>query len=81
MMMMIMKIGKTITQVMIINHKMKKLMQMLLLRLFGHKPVTNLPRTVTKFNSVYPQNQPSFQEWVEQYRVSMLWDRRAINID
>ena len=56
-------------------------MQILLLRLFGHKPVTNIPKYVTKFNSVYPENQPSFHDWVKQYRVSMLWDRRAINID
>jgi hypothetical protein len=60
---------------------MKKLMQVLLYRLFGHKPVTNLQRTVTKFNSVYPQNQPTFQEWVKQYKVSMLWDRKAIKVD
>ena len=56
-------------------------MQVLLYRLFGHKPVTNLQRTVTKFNSVYPQNQPTFQEWVKQYKVSMLWDRKAIKVD
>jgi hypothetical protein len=60
---------------------MKKLMQILLLRLFGHKPVTNLQISIPKFNSIYPDNRPSEQEWMAEFKFGMLWDRKVIHID
>jgi hypothetical protein len=56
-------------------------METLLLRLFGHKPANEPIKPHTKFNSSYPKEQLTFQQWVNQYRVGMLWDRRQIKID
>ena len=53
----------------------------LLFILFGIMPKNTKPRHITTFNSVYPINQPSFQDWVKEYNVSMLWDRKAIKLD
>lgn len=33
-----------------------------------------------KFNSTYPKNRPSEQEWFKEYRVSMLYDKETIHI-
>jgi hypothetical protein len=33
-----------------------------------------------KFNSTYPKNRPSEQEWFKQYKVSMLYGRKTIHI-
>lgn len=56
-------------------------MQFLLLRLFGHKPVTTRLRPTTKFKTTVPKERPSFEQWVKQYNVSMMWDRKVIYID
>ena len=56
-------------------------MKILLFRLFGHKPITTQLSATTKFKTTVPANRPSFHEWVKQYNVSMLWDRKTIKID
>ena len=53
----------------------------LLFILFGIMPKNTKPKHITTFNSVYPQEQLSFQDWVKEYNVSMLWDRKAIKLD
>jgi len=60
---------------------MKKLMQFILLRLFGHKSVTNIQRNSPEFKSTYPTNRPSLQEWAKEYRFGMLYDRKIIYMD
>lgn len=55
-------------------------MKTLLYRLFGHKPKTSVLRPTTKFNTTIPNCIPSFQEWVKEYRVGMLYDRKIIYI-
>jgi hypothetical protein len=66
-----------------VNYKSFKTKQMetLLLRLFGQKPANQPIRPNGKFNSSFPKEQLTFHEWVKQYNVSMLWDRRTIKID
>lgn len=56
-------------------------MKHLLFILFGHKSVTNIQKTVTKFRSIYPSNRPSEQEWMNEFRCGMLYDRKIIHID
>jgi len=56
-------------------------MQFLLLRLFGHKPVTTKLRPTTKFKTISPINKPSEKEWMAEFNVGMLWDRKIIHID
>lgn len=56
-------------------------MQFILLRLFGHKSVTNLQISSPKFRSSYPTNRPSLQEWAKEYRFGMLYDRKIIYMD
>jgi hypothetical protein len=33
-----------------------------------------------KFKTVYPDNQPSQEEWFKEFRVSMLYDRQTVYI-
>jgi len=60
---------------------MKKLMQILLLRLFGHKPKIEVLTPITQFKTTLPTRKPSFEQWVKEFNVSMLWDRKIVNID
>jgi len=56
---------------------MKKLMQVLLYRLFGQKPVTNIERIVTKFNSIYPTTRPTEKEWANEFKVGSRYGHRG----
>jgi hypothetical protein len=56
-------------------------MKHLLFILFGHKSVTNISRTETEFKSTYPSNRPSLQEWMNEFKLGMLYDRKIIYID
>ena len=52
-------------------------MQILLFRLFGHKPVTNIERIVTKFNSTYPTNRPTEDEWSKEFKFGSRYGTRG----
>jgi len=55
-----------------------KFMQNLLLTLFGHKPKTTELRPTTKFKTTVPTNRLSLQEWVKEFNVGMMYDRKVI---
>jgi hypothetical protein len=44
---------------------------------FEYQPVDNIN---TGLHTVHPDNQPSEQEWLNEYKVSMLYDRKIIHI-
>ena len=48
--------------------------------IFGvrRKPVDTIS---TGFHSLYPKNQPSYEEWCKEFPVSMLHDRKAIYLN
>ena len=52
----------------------------LLFILFGVMPKNTKPKHITTFNSVYPINQPSEQDWMNEFRVGMLYDRKIIHL-
>lgn len=52
-------------------------MQILLYRLFGHKPVTNIERIVTKFHTLHPINRPTEKEWVNEFKVGSRYGHRG----
>jgi len=56
-----------------------KTMQFIKQLIFGirREPVDTIS---TGFNSCYPENAPSYEEWCKQFRVSMLHDRKAIHL-
>ena len=56
-------------------------MQILLFRLFGHKPQTSKLRPTTKFKTLLPTSKLSFQEWVKEFNVSMLHDRKIVEMN
>jgi len=56
-------------------------MKQLLFILFGHKTVTNSQKIVTKFRTTYPSNRPSEQDWKNEFRFGMLYDRKIIYMD
>lgn len=53
-------------------------MKQLLLILFGHKPKTTVLKPTTKFKTSVPSNRPSLQEWVKEFNVGMMYDRKII---
>ena len=56
-------------------------MKKLLLLLFGHKDATNVLRPTTKFKTTVLNNRPSEQDWMKEFNVSMLYDRKIVYID
>jgi hypothetical protein len=56
-------------------------MKKLLLLLFGYKSVTNIPRNSPKFKTTVLNNRPSLQDWMKEFNVSMLYDRKIVYID
>lgn len=44
-------------------------------------PSTVKPTYTPTFRTVYPKNQPKFDEWVRQYQVSMLYDRKPVYME
>jgi hypothetical protein len=56
---------------------MKTLMQILLLRLFGQKPVTNLQIFIPKFKSSHPTNRPTEKEWSNEFKVGSRYGHRG----
>lgn len=56
-------------------------MQFLLFRLFGHKPITNSLQPTTKFKTTFPNSKLSEKQWMREFNVGMLWDRKIIHID
>jgi hypothetical protein len=44
---------------------------------FEYQAVDNIS---TGLHTVNPDNQPSEQEWLNEYKVSMLYDRKIIHI-
>ncbi len=73
----IMMMIETITIIHITIIKLK-FMQNLLLRLFGHKPKTTVLKPTTKFKTTLPNNKLSLQEWVKEFNVGMMYDRKII---
>jgi hypothetical protein len=58
---------------------MKRLMQILLLRLFGHKYNKNyMPKTT--FKTTNPPERIPFDQWCREFNVSGLWDRKIIDM-
>ena len=53
-------------------------MQQLLLLLFGRKPKTTVLKPTTKFKTTVPQTKLSLQEWVKEFNVGMMYDRKII---
>jgi hypothetical protein len=47
----------------------------LLYRLFGVPTKKNNLNTKTNFKSIYPENQPSFNQWCRMLNVSAYYDR------
>lgn len=56
-------------------------MQTVLLRLFGHKPVNKEPMPPIRFNITYPKNKPSQEEWMKEFNVGRMWDRKIVHIN
>lgn len=44
------------------------------------KDRANAYKIEQKFNSTYPKNRPSEQEWFKEYRVSMLYGKETVHI-
>jgi len=57
-----------------------KLMYFIKQLLFGftYQAVDNIS---TGLHTVNPDNQPSQEEWLKEYRVSMLYDRKIVHIN
>lgn len=55
---------------------MKKIKELIFGRV--RRPVDTIS---TGLHTVHPKDEMSFQQWLRQYRVSMLYDRRAIEIE
>jgi len=53
-------------------------MEKLLLILFGHKPKITELKPTTKFKTTVPTNRLSLQEWVKEFNVGMMYDRKVI---
>ncbi len=68
---------ETITIIQIMITKLT-FMQNLLLRLFGHKPKTTVLKPTTKFKTTIPKERLSLQEWVKEFNVGMMYDRKII---
>lgn len=45
---------------------------------FQYQAVDNIS---TGLHTVHPNNQPSQEEWLKEYRVSMLYDRKPIYLN
>lgn len=56
-------------------------MQKIMLRLFGHKPPNKEPKTPIRFKTTVPNKKPSEEEWMNEFRVGMLWDRKIVHIN
>lgn len=55
-------------------------MQMLLLRLFGHKYIkNNIPKPNLKTTN--PPERIPFQQWCREFNVSGLWDRKIVDLN
>lgn len=52
-------------------------MQILLLRLFGQKPVTNLQISIPKFKTLVPENRPTEKEWANEFKVGSRYGHRG----
>lgn len=52
-----------------------------MLRLFGHKPTNNNPQPCTTFKTTSPTQQLTYEQWVKEFNVSMMWDRKAVYIN
>lgn len=56
-------------------------MQKIMLKLFGHKPPNKEPKAPIRFKTTVPNKKPSEEEWMNEFRVGMLWDRKIVKID
>ena len=54
-------------------------MQFIKALIFGvrREPVEQM---TTGFNSSYPKDQPSYEDWCKEFRVGMLYDRKIIHL-
>jgi len=54
-------------------------MQFIKALIFGvrREPVDTIS---TGFHSYYPKNQPSYEDWCKEFRVSMMYDRKTIHL-
>lgn len=55
-------------------------MQKIMLSLFGHKPANKEQQPPITFKSLHPKEKPSYEDWVREFNVGMLWDRKTIHI-
>mgnify|MGYP000577561988 FL=1 len=58
-----------------------KFMQKMMLRLFGHKPPTKEQLPPIRFNTTVPNNKPSQEQWMREFNVGMMWDRKIVHIN
>jgi len=56
-------------------------MQKIMLRLFGHKPANKEPRAPIRFKTTCPIQKPTYQDWLKEFNVGMMWDRKIVKID
>lgn len=56
---------------------MSKLIKQLL---FG-KPTEPVCQFKTSFTTTYPPNQPTEWEWIKEFRVGILYDRKIIHLN
>ena len=52
-----------------------------MLRLFGHKPPTKEQLPPIRFNTTVPNNKPSQEQWMREFNVGMMWDRKIVHIN
>lgn len=57
------------------------LMQKLMLRLFGHKPRTKEQMPPIRFNTTCPEEKLTYEDWLKEFNVGMMWDRKVVHIN
>jgi hypothetical protein len=60
---------------------MKKLMEKVKLRLFGIKPANKEQLPPITFKVTVPQEKLTYEEWVKEFNVSRMWDRKIVHIN
>lgn len=58
-----------------------KFMQKMMLRLFGHKPPTKELLPPIRFKVTHPTDKPSYEEWLKEFNVGRMWDRKIVHIN
>ena len=56
-------------------------MEKVLLVLFGHKSKNTNAQPRPKFKTLHPKHQPQEKDWMKEFNVGMLWDRKIVYMD